>query len=256
MGAPVHSTAASENEFLDREGKYQLKFAGGFAAVEAAVTAGNGVKSDGGKMVTISHNVDIDVHMEGGIGSSLLRCCCAGQSAFFSHYRLKDGMGERGDVLLAPGVPGDIILLYLDGSVTGGWYISKGSFLGSDGSIDIGIKAQGLAKGCCSGEGFFIMEASGVGRLLLSSYGALMRYEVQPGEIRMIDDGFVVAWSKTMNYEVGLAASTYSRSFFSGEGFVMRFQGPGTVYVQTRSLKGLAKGLQPYLPSGGGGGSG
>lgn len=30
------------------------------------------------------------------------------------------------------------------------------------------------------------MEASGAGRLLLSSYGALMRYEVQPGEIRVV----------------------------------------------------------------------
>ena len=36
---------------------------------------------------------------------------------------------------------------------------------------------------------------------------------------------------------VGLAASTYTSSFFSGEGFVTRFQGPGTIYVQTRSLK-------------------
>lgn len=37
--------------------------------------------------VTLSHNVDIDVNMEGGVGSSLLRCCCAGESAFFAHYR-------------------------------------------------------------------------------------------------------------------------------------------------------------------------
>lgn len=36
---------------------------------------------------------------------------------------------------------------------------------------------------------------------------------------------------------VGLAASTYTSSFLSGEGFVTRFQGPGTIYVQTRSLK-------------------
>lgn len=32
------------------------------------------------------------------------------------------------------------------------------------------------------------MEASGAGRLLLSSYGALMRYEVQPGEIRVVGE--------------------------------------------------------------------
>mmetsp|Transcript_1902 Transcript_1902/g.5621 ORF Transcript_1902/g.5621 Transcript_1902/m.5621 type:complete len:268 (+) Transcript_1902:175-978(+) len=201
MGVPVKGTAGQENEFLDPEGKYQVKFAGGFAAVECAVTSFSGLKSDGGKMVTLSHNVDIDVNMEGGVGSSLLRCCCAGESAFFAHYRLKPGMGERGDVLLAPGVPGEIIMLNLDGSPGRGWCISKGSFLGCDHSIAINVVMQGLAKGCCSGLGFFVMEATGQGRLLLSSYGALMRYEVQPGEVRTIDHGFVVAWSKGMQYE-------------------------------------------------------
>ena len=37
--------------------------------------------------MTLSHNVDIDVAMEGGVGSSLLRCCCTRESAFFAHYR-------------------------------------------------------------------------------------------------------------------------------------------------------------------------
>jgi len=36
---------------------------------------------------------------------------------------------------------------------------------------------------------------------------------------------------------VGLAATTITSSFLSGEGFVTRFTGPGTVYVQTRSLR-------------------
>ena len=67
--------------------------------------------------------------------------------------RLKAGMGERGDVLLAPGVPGEIILLNLDGAAGAGWKISKGSFLGCDQSINIHVVAQGLAKGCCSGLG-------------------------------------------------------------------------------------------------------
>ncbi len=60
--------------------------------------------------------------------------------------------------------------------------------------MNIGVKAQGLAKGCCSGLGFFIMEATGTGRLLLNSYGSIIRYDVAPGEVRTIDNGFLVAW--------------------------------------------------------------
>lgn len=46
------------------------------------------------------------------------------------------------------------------------------------------IISQGLVKGCCSGLGFFIMKASGQGRLLLSSFGSIVRYDVAPGEVR------------------------------------------------------------------------
>mgnify|MGYP001807661707 FL=1 len=55
-------------------------------AVECAISESDGLKSQGSVMVTMSGNVDIDTKMEGGLGSSLLRCCCAGGSMFFSHY--------------------------------------------------------------------------------------------------------------------------------------------------------------------------
>jgi uncharacterized protein (TIGR00266 family) len=248
------STGGQEHGVLDKTGKYQVKYKGAFAAVEVAVGPNDGMKAEAGVMITLSHNVDINARTEGGAGTSLLLGCCTNESFFFSHFLLKPGMGDRGDVLLAPGLPGEIILLELDGSTS--WAIQKGGFLACDGSIDIGVLLQkSLVKGCCSGLGFFIMEAKGVGRLLLSSFGSIIRYDIAPGEVRTIDNGFIVAWTTNMNYEVGKAASSYSASLFSGEGFVTRFTGPGTIFCQTRSIKGLADALKPYLPSGGGGGS-
>jgi len=35
---------------------------------------------------------------------------------------------------------------------------------------------QSVGKGCCSGEGFFILKATGEGRLLLNSFGSIIRY--------------------------------------------------------------------------------
>jgi hypothetical protein len=57
-------------------------------------------------MLLLPAQLDIQIRMEGGLGSSLLRCCCAGASMFFSHYTLLPGSGPRGDVLLAPPCPG------------------------------------------------------------------------------------------------------------------------------------------------------
>ena len=55
--------------------------------------------------------------------------------------------------------------------------------MASDSSVAVRTKVQGLAAGCCSGEGFFILRAEGQGRLLLNSYGGIIRYELKPGEV-------------------------------------------------------------------------
>ncbi|KXZ49971.1 hypothetical protein GPECTOR_18g128 [Gonium pectorale] len=248
-------SAAQVHNNFDPSGKYKLKFEGAFAAVEASVSAGDGVKSQGGVMVTMSDNVDIDTRLEGGLGSSLLRCCCAGGSMFFSHYTLLPGMGPRGDILMAPAVPGEIILLPMDGSI--GWIVQPGGFLACDESISIGVQMLDIAQGCCGGEGFFVMQASGRGRLLVNSYGSITRYDLAPGEVRKIDNGYCVAWTSGMEWTIGKATRSLVKSVISGEGLVARFKGPGTVFVQTRSLGNLAKALIPYLPTNNsGGGSG
>ena len=89
--------------------------------------------------------------------------------------------GQRGDLLLAPAVPGDIMLLHLNGQHN--WAIQKASYMAADPTVAVTTKVQGLAQGCCSGEGFFILKGSGVGRLLLNSYGGIIRYELKPGEV-------------------------------------------------------------------------
>jgi Mitochondrial biogenesis AIM24 len=40
-----------------------------------------------GAMVSMSNNVEFSVKLEGGAGAALGRCCCTGESAFFSYYR-------------------------------------------------------------------------------------------------------------------------------------------------------------------------
>ncbi|KAG2422893.1 hypothetical protein HXX76_015721 [Chlamydomonas incerta] len=266
MAAPVKAeevqvhyagAAAQQHNNFDPSGKYKLKCEGAFVAVECAISESDGLKSQGSVMVTMSGNVDIDTIMEGGLGSSLLRCCCAGGSMFFSHYSIKPGQGPRGDVLLAPPVPGEIMLLHMDG--VQGWVVQPGGYLACDHSINVGVKMLDVAQGCCGGEGFFVMEASGRGRLLICSYGAITRYDLAPGEKRKIDNGYCVAWTSGMQWNIAKAAKGLWNTVVSGEGLVANFTGPGTVFVQTRSMQNLANALVPYLPkpsSGGGGGDG
>lgn len=254
-GVPYYEgTAAQEHVSFDPTGKYKLKYNGAFVAVEVAVGINDGVKAQSAAMVTMSENIDLDTRLEGGLGSSLLRCCCAGGSLFFTHFQLLPGLGGRGDVLLAPPLPGEVVLLHLDGYSS--WVVQPGGFLAADESLEIGTQMLSASQGCCGGEGFFVMQATGRGRLLIHSYGSITRYDLAPGEKRIIDNGYLVAWTSSMQWQIGKAGRSLVKSFVSGEGLVAHFMGPGTIFVQTRSLKNLAKALRPYLPSGGGGGGG
>lgn len=53
--------------------------------------------------------------------------------------------GQRGNLLLAPAVPGDIMLLHLNRQAA--WAIQKASYMASDASVAITTKVQDFAQG-------------------------------------------------------------------------------------------------------------
>eukprot|EP00898_Chlorokybus_atmophyticus_P000886 jgi/Chlat1/1799/Chrsp135S02124 len=250
MSVPTSSGAMRADTF-DPTGKYTVKFDGEFAAVEVQVTHADGecsVKTEAGAMISMSEHVDFAAKVEGGFGAACLRSCCAGGSMFFMYFRLHPTAppSSRGDLLLAPAAPGNTMLLHLAGEE---WLLQKGAFLACDAGITIDTRVQSLSKGLFSGAGFFIMSAKGLGRLVVASYGAIVRYDLAPGETRKIDNGYLVAWPASMQYVIGKSSRSLASSFLSSEGFATKFTGPGTVYAQTRALQNLARSLAPYLPA-------
>lgn len=49
----------------------------------------------------------------------------------------------------------------------------------------------------------------------------------------------MVAWEESLQYKLEKASAGLLSSFTSGEGLVARFQGTGTVYIQTRNFGGF-----------------
>ena len=89
--------------------------------------------------------------------------------------------------------------------------------------------------------------------MLVSSFGAIHRRTLRPGEQYVIDTGHLVAWEGHMKYDIRKAAkSGYLRSMLSGEGLVAEFTGPGEILIQTRNLAAFAGLLKPFFPSQGG----
>lgn len=132
--------------------------------------------------------------------------------------------------------------------------VQSSSYLAGDTSLTVDTKFGG-AKSFFGGEGLFVLQVAGTGLLLVSSFGAIHRKVLRPGEQYVVDTGHLVAWEAQMQYQLRKASkSGYFRSFLSGEGMVAEFVGPGEILIQTRNLAAFAGLLKPFFPSQGGGG--
>ena len=197
-------------------------------------------------MVSMSANVELHSQMKGGVFGALKRAV-GGESAFVSTFTARGGAGE---VTLAPGAPGDVTGIDMENQ---SFKVQSSSYLAGDTSLQVDTKFGG-AKAFFGGEGLFVLEVSGSGLLLVSSFGAIHRKILRPGEQYVVDTGHLVAWEGHMQYNLRKAAkSGFFRSFVSGEGLVAEFSGPGELLIQTRNLAAFAGLLKPFFPSQGSG---
>ncbi|KAF3036321.1 hypothetical protein E8E12_005998 [Didymella heteroderae] len=98
-----------------------------------------------------------------------------------------------GELLLAPASIGDITIIKLGGHEQ--WSVGKDAFLACTQGIVTEYKSQGVTKAMFSGEGLFVYKISGQGILWCTSFGAIIRKDLQKDEKYIIDNGHLVAWN-------------------------------------------------------------
>jgi uncharacterized protein (TIGR00266 family) len=217
----------------------QIRHAPVFAVATVTLEPGEAVRAEGGAMMTMA-NVDIDTGAQGGFLKSLVRSAVGGESFFTNVFTASEAGGM---VQLVTSLPGDIAEL----DVAGTMYVQSGSYLGS--SVDIDVDAKwGGAKTFFGGEGLVLLQCRGNGTLLLSSYGAIDRYDLGDGERLCVDTGHVVAFSDSVQFDVRRVGGIKS-TLLSGEGMVVDLTGPGTVLLQTRSLGALEAWVRALIPT-------
>jgi uncharacterized protein (TIGR00266 family) len=222
--------------------RYELVNPGPFVMLKVYLDVGESLKAEAGSMIAMSDTVDVEGKMEGGILKGLGRML-AGESFFFQTLIARRGPGE---VLLAHELPGEIFPIPMDGRTN--YILQKDGFFAASREVDISTKVQNLVKGLFSGEGFFILRASGMGTLFVSSYGAIYPIDLSEGQEFIVDNGHLVAWPETMEYKIQKASSGWISSITSGEGLVCRFRGPGRVLIQTRNPGGFISWITQFLP--------
>lgn len=211
--------------------KYEILYQPEFSVARFLLENGESIRAESGAMMSMSANIHLESKGSGGLGKMLGRMV-AGESLFQSTFTAQGGPGE---VLLAPGLPGDIKVVDVTQSPL---IVMSGAYLA--GSTTVQHETKASLKGFIGGEGLFLMRMFGQGFILISSFGAIHPVQLGPGQPYIVDTGHLVAFTDGMGYNLRKAAKGLLGSITSGEGLVAEMVGPGIVYTQTRTPAALA----------------
>jgi uncharacterized protein (TIGR00266 family) len=222
--------------------KHTIFDQGAFASLKVELDKGESIKAESGAMVSMDSNIEIDGKSDGGLLGGLGRIL-AGEKFFFQTLRAAEGPGV---VILAPTMLGNIQEINLEGEI---WNVQKDGFFAGDVDLNVSTRMQNLAKGLFSGEGFFILKISGKGKLFVSSFGGILKIDIPKGREYIVDNHHLVAWPESIPMKIEKASTSWLSSISSGEGLVVRFKGPGTVYIQTRNSRGFGSWIKQFIPT-------
>ncbi len=190
--------------------------------------------AEGGAMSWMSEGTEMNSRLMGGFLKAVVRKLVGGESLFVGEYSHPVG----GSVTFSPSTPGAVLRRELKGDTI---ILTGGAFMGCTPGVELTMKFGGL-KAFFSGEGAFFIECSGTGDLFFNSYGAIVEKSIE-GSFT-VDTSHAVAWEPTLDFSICGMGSLKS-TLMSGEGLVLKFEGSGKIWLQTRTLGGIAGWLSP-----------
>ena len=213
------------------------------AIARVTLESGEELVAEAGCMVAMSGYINASTTLRQGKGGGILgglKRLVAGESLFLSVFRSPKAGGE---VFLAPKFMGDILLYQVTAI---GLVVQSTSYLASENNVDIELGFQGL-KSIFSGESVFWLNVTGNGGVILSSFGAI--YEIDVDGEYIVDTGHIVAFEKSLTFEITKAGSSWLGAFLGGEGLVCRFKGQGKIYCQSHNAGAFGSVVGSKLPA-------
>lgn len=212
-------------------------------AVELTLNRGESMYTQSGGMVWQTEGIEMSTNTKGGLARGIGRML-TGESLFMATYSsVKDGA----KIAFGSTVPGDVIPVNL--SEGPGLIAQKRAFLCAQDGVDVKITlSKKFSSGLFGGEGFILQDISGTGYAFLEVDGDQVIKELAPGEVIKVDTGNVVAFDKTVSYEIEIVKGL-GNILFGGEGlFVTKLTGPGRVILQTQNFNDFSRRILAMLP--------
>lgn len=209
-----------------------------FSYLNVTLKPGEEIVAESDAMVSMDTDIDMRTKFNGGFFKGLLRAILGGETLFINTF-VNKGASDKKIVFTQP-TPGDMRLVEMKGREV---FIQPGSFVCSTPGVSIKLKWAGF-RSFIAREGLFRLLATGDGLLWLGAYGHVYEKEID-GEY-LIDTSHLVAYDPSMRIRLQLSGGLIS-SLTSGEGFLTRLHGKGTIFLQSRSMSGLASFLNARI---------
>ena len=223
--------------------QYEIK-GGNFPVVVCTLENGEKMITEKGSMVWMSPNMQMETH-GGGLGKMFSKAF-SGESMFQNHFTARGGAGL---IAFGSSFPGEIKVL--DIAPGQEMIVQKSSFLAAEAGVELSVHFQKrLGVAVFGGEGFIMQRLSGRGKAFVEIDGALIEYELKPGQKLIVDTGNVAGISPSVQMDIQQVTGA-KNVFFGGEGlFNTVLTGPGRVWLQTMPIYNVANAIRPYIPTG------
>ncbi|MEN8139133.1 MAG: TIGR00266 family protein [Bacteroidota bacterium] len=209
----------------------KLKGKPAFAHAQIKLEPGEVFVAESDAMSSMSSELDMEAKFNGGFFNALIKTVFGGETLFVNYFT--NNTSKTLDLTITQPTPGDMQVKELNGE---SYCLQRGSYIASDSTIKLGVKYAGLGS-WIGGEGLFKLMVSGKGKVVFGAYGGLLEKEVN-GEV-IVDTSHLVAYEPSMKLKPQLSGGIIA-SIFGGEGLVTRVEGNGKIFIQTRSVSGLA----------------
>ncbi|MFC7419805.1 TIGR00266 family protein [Iodobacter arcticus] len=218
--------------------------------LHVSLQKGDKIYCESDAMVMMEANLDLKGSMNGGIGGAIMRRFANGESFF--QQQIEAVRGE-GDCLLSPTLPGALRVIDVG---TKQYLLNDGAFVAATSGTEMKVRTQSIGNALfAQSGGFFIMETSGTGQVVVSGFGSMFELDVAPGKDVIIDNSHVVCWDNNLQYEISVTTGNTGgglggmlgnlvNSVTSGEGIVLRFSGTGKVFICSRNRDSFAEWLK------------
>ncbi len=218
--------------------KYDIRYRPAFATIFVTLAPGDKMTAEAGAMVSMDGKVSMTTEFSGGFFPGLIRKFFGGESLFVNVF--SNPTSTPLNVVLTQNLIGDIEAIKLDGKTI---CLQPGAYIAHTPGAKMGVRWAGFAS-WFAGEGLFKLQFSGSGRVMFGSYGGITQKEIN-GEF-VVDNSHLVAYDSGIKMNVALSGNLIS-SITSGEGFVNKLKGNGTIFLQSRSVGGLVGFLSPKV---------